>query len=91
MKVLCVNAGSSTLKFRLYEMPEEKLLMKGNVERIGLSGGMYSIRIGDTKIEKDAYIPDHAEAINILLTELVENKIIHINEAGITWENKLKD
>ena len=76
MKILCVNAGSSTLKFRLYEMPEEKLLMKGNVERIGLSGSMYSIRIGGEKIEKDAIIPDHAEAINILLKELVDNKII---------------
>ena len=70
MKILCVNAGSSTLKFRLYEMPEEKLLMKGNVERIGLSGSMYSIRIGGEKIEKDAIIPDHAEAINILLNIL---------------------
>lgn len=76
MKILCVNAGSSTLKFRLYEMPEEKMLMKGNVERIGLPDGMYSIRIGNEKIEKDASIPDHAEAINILLKELVDNKLI---------------
>lgn len=36
MKLLSVNAGSSSLKFRLYEMPEEKLLMKGMFERIGL-------------------------------------------------------
>mgnify|MGYP000112856617 CR=1 FL=1 len=77
MKILCVNAGSSTLKFRLYEMPEEKMLMKGNVERIGLPDGMYSIRIGNEKIEKDANIPDHAEAINILLKELVDNKLIN--------------
>ena len=76
MKILSVNAGSSTLKFRLYEMPEEKLLMKGNIERIGLSDSHYSIRIGDAKIEKEAEINDHSDAVQILLKELVDNKVI---------------
>ena len=49
MKVLSVNAGSSTLKFRLYEMPEEKVLMKGTMDRIGLDGSNLSIRIGEEK------------------------------------------
>ena len=52
MKVLSVNAGSSTLKFRLYEMPEEKVLMKGTMDRIGLDGSNLSIRIGEEKIQK---------------------------------------
>ena len=77
MKVLSVNAGSSSLKFRLYEMPEEKLLMKGNVERIGLEDSQYSIRIGNEKIEKDVEIADHNEAVKILLNELIENKLIN--------------
>ncbi len=77
MKVLSVNAGSSSLKFRLYEMPEEKLLMKGNVERIGLEDSQYSIRIGNEKIEKDVEITDHNEAVKILLNELIENKLIN--------------
>ena len=55
MKVLSVNAGSSTLKFRLYEMPEEKVLMKGTFDRIGLEGSNYSIRIGDEKIGKETF------------------------------------
>lgn len=76
MKILSVNAGSSTLKFRLYEMPEEKLLMKGNIERIGLSDSHYSIRIGEDKIEKEAEINDHSDAVQILLKELVDNKVI---------------
>lgn len=76
MKVLSVNAGSSTLKFRLYEMPEEKLLMKGNIERIGLNDSHYSIRIGESKIEKEAEIENHSDAVQILLEELVENKVI---------------
>ena len=49
MKLLSVNAGSSSLKFRVYEMPEEKLLMKGMFERIGLDGSSYNIRIGEEK------------------------------------------
>lgn len=77
MKVLSVNAGSSTLKFRLYEMPEEKLLMKGNIERIGLFDSHYSIRIGTDKIEKEADIENHEDAVQILLNELIENKVIN--------------
>ena len=76
MKLLSVNAGSSSLKFRLYEMPEEKLLMKGMFERIGLFGSCYSIRIGDEKISKDVPLKDHNEAVKILLEELINNKVI---------------
>ena len=76
MKLLSVNAGSSSLKFRLYEMPEEKLLMKGMFERIGLFGSCYSIRIGDEKISKDVPLKDHNEAVKILLDELISNRVI---------------
>ncbi len=76
MKLLSVNAGSSSLKFRLYEMPEEKLLMKGMFERIGLFGSCYSIRIGDEKISKDVPLKDHNEAVKILLEELINNRVI---------------
>ena len=76
MKLLSVNAGSSSLKFRLYEMPEEKLLMKGMFERIGLFGSCYSIRIGDEKISKDVPLKDHNEAVKILLDELINNRVI---------------
>ena len=50
MKILSVNAGSSSLKFRLYEMPEEKLLVKGMFERIGLEDSSYNLRLGEDKI-----------------------------------------
>ena len=76
MKLLSVNAGSSSLKFRLYEMPEEELLMKGMFERIGLFGSCYSIRIGDEKISKDVPLKDHNEAVMILLDELINNRVI---------------
>lgn len=76
MKLLSVNAGSSTLKFRLYEMPEEKILTKGNFERIGSSDGEYTIRVGDEKIHKMVELNDHNDAVKILLEELVSNHIV---------------
>lgn len=76
MKVLSVNAGSSTLKFRLYEMPEEIVLMKGTMDRIGMDGSNLSIRIGDEKIQKDVVLNDHEDAVNSLLKELLEQGVI---------------
>ena len=84
MKLLSVNAGSSSLKFRVYEMPEEKLLMKGMFERIGLDGSSYNIRIGEEKIQKEVEIPDHKTAVDILLDELLKQNIVsNLNEIGI--------
>lgn len=76
MKLLSVNAGSSTLKFRLYEMPEEKILTKGNFERIGTEEGDYTIRVGDEKVHKTAELRDHNDAVHILLEELVHHHIV---------------
>ena len=76
MKVLSINAGSSSIKFRVYEMPEEKLLMKGMFERIGIEGSSYNIRIGENKIQKEEVIKDHETAVSILLNELLEQNIV---------------
>ena len=76
MKLLSINAGSSTLKFRLYEMPEEKILTKGAFEWIGSDNGEYTIRVGDKKIHKEAQLDDHNDAVRILLEELVSNHIV---------------
>lgn len=76
MKLLSVNAGSSTLKFRLYEMPEESLIMKGQYERIGLEGSSYNLRIGDEKISALMELKDHKEAVNLLLQQLIEYQAI---------------
>jgi len=76
MKILSVNAGSSSLKFTLFEMPEGKELIGGYFERIGLDGSFYSIKINGEKTKKSADIKDHKEAVNVLVNELLENKII---------------
>ena len=77
MKILSVNAGSSTLKFRLYEMPKEKVLMKGTMDRIGLDGSNLSIRIGEEKVQKDVELNNHEDAVNALLKELLEQGVIN--------------
>ena len=76
MKLLSVNAGSSTLKFRLYEMPEEKLIIKGQYERIGLDGSCYNLKIGEKKLSSLVELKDHKDAVNLLLEHLLEYKVI---------------
>ena len=86
MKLLSINAGSSTLKFRLYEMPEENLLMKGMFERIGSHYSSYTIRVNDEKISKDVVLKNHNDAVKILLDEIVDSGIVssldEINAVG---------
>ena len=76
MKILSVNAGSSSLKFQMYEMPEEKVLISGVFERIGLDDGFYTIKINGEKIKKEKDLKDHSVAVQTLIDELLENKII---------------
>jgi len=76
MKLLSVNAGSSSLKFRLFEMPEEKVLMKGLFERIGDKGSFYEIKFNDQKIKKEVELKDHNDAVKYLIDEMLENKVI---------------
>ena len=78
MKILSVNAGSSSLKFQAYEMPEEKVLISGNFERIGsVNDSFYTIKINGEKIVKEASLANHEDAVNLLTKELLENKIVN--------------
>ena len=75
-KVMTINSGSSSLKFKLYEMPEEKVLCSGNAERIGLDEGIFTIKYGEEKLVKNLPIPTHAVAAKLVLDSLIELKII---------------
>ena len=77
MKILSVNAGSSSLKFQMYEMPEERVLISGVFERIGIENSMYTIKINGNKTSKNALLPTHKEAVKLLVNELIENKVIN--------------
>ena len=76
MKILSVNAGSSSLKFQMYEMPEESVLISGTFERIGIDGGFYTIKLNGEKIKKEKDLKDHSVAVETLINELLENKVI---------------
>ena len=72
MLVLSVNAGSSSLKFTGFMMPEEKNLISGYFERIGLKDSFYSIKINGEKIKKDAVLNTHEDAVKLLVEERKE-------------------
>ena len=76
MKVLAVNAGSSSLKFQMYEMPEEKVLISGVFERIGIGNSFYTIKLNEEKIRKDVELANHSVAVGFLTKELLENNIV---------------
>ena len=76
MKILAVNAGSSSLKFQMYEMPEEAVLISGTFERIGIGGSFYTIKINGEKTKKEKEFKSHSEAVATLIDELISNKVI---------------
>ena len=76
MKILSVNAGSSSLKFTAFEMPEEKALASGYFERIGIGESFYTIKMNGEKIRKEVDLPDHTTAFQILMQELIDLKIV---------------
>lgn len=76
VKVLSINAGSSSLKFQLFVMPEEEVLTSGIVERIGLEEGIFTIKFNGQKKTVNQPIPDHTLAAQLVLEALVEEKIV---------------
>lgn len=75
-KILAINAGSSSLKFQLIEMPEEEVITKGLVERIGLNDGVFTISVNGEKNKKVQDIPNHEVAVHLLLDQLISTGII---------------
>ncbi len=76
MKIIAVNAGSSSLKFQLLEMPTEKLLASGVVERIGINDSIFTIKYGDKSDKTIVDIPKHKVAVYMLLEKLVNLGIV---------------
>ena len=76
MKILTVNAGSSSLKFSMFELPESKELVNGLFERIGTGNGEYTIKFNGQKIKREKDFKNHFEAIEVLKEELITNNII---------------
>lgn len=86
MKILIINAGSSSLKYQLIDMDGEKLLLKGICERITMKGGSLTQKTADGKsftVKSD--MPTHKEAIELVLKALVDKEagaISSVSEIG---------
>ena len=76
MKFLCVNAGSSSFKFQLFEMPEEKVIISGYIEKIGLEDSFWNTKVNGEKIKGAKFLKNHDEAVEVLLNELIEHKAV---------------
>ncbi len=75
-KIMAINAGSSSLKFQLFDMPSENVITKGLVERIGMKDSVFTISVQDDKITETLNIPNHEVAVELLLEKLLQHKII---------------
>jgi len=82
MKILVINAGSSSLKYQLIDMDGEKCIAKGNCERIGLEGGLFSYENADGyEIDKEVYdMPNHTVAFGRVKAALTEGEGKVLNE-----------
>ena len=79
MKILVINAGSSSIKYQLIDMENEALLAKGMADRIGIAGGNFKQKVeGREDYKLDVHMNNHAEAIKIVLDTLTskENGVI---------------
>ncbi|MDE7106150.1 MAG: acetate kinase, partial [Anaeroplasmataceae bacterium] len=75
-KIMAVNAGSSSIKFQLLEMPAEAVIASGVMERIGLEEGIFTLKYDGKKEETHPVLPTHAEGVELLLHTLVEKGIV---------------
>lgn len=75
-KFLIINAGSSSLKFSLYNMPETIEIVNGYIEKIGNQDSFYTLKYEGKKIEKKKVILNHTDAVETMLEELLDNNFI---------------
>ena len=75
-KTIAINAGSSSLKWQLYEMPDEVVIAKGLIERIGLKDSCSTVKFNGTSDTQMLDIVDHTQAVTILLEDLKRHGII---------------
>lgn len=76
-KVLAINSGSSSFKYKLFAVPEEKVLAEGIADRVGIDGSSFEIKLANgEKHEEKVAIPDQETAVNLLLKALKEYKVV---------------
>lgn len=90
MKILVVNAGSSSLKFQLVEMPEEKVIISGYIEKVGIEWSFWNTKINGEKFKWEKNLKNHTEAVQVMLDELLKYKAIEsLDEIKWIWHRVL--
>lgn len=75
-KILAINAGSSSLKFQLIEMPEEEVIAKGLIERIGFTKSVFTLETAEHEETMTKDMANHDEAVKLLLSQLIASNVI---------------
>ena len=76
MKILTINAGSSSMKFSVMEIPENRELINGYFQRIGLDASFYDVKLNGEKLHRDVELPNHLVALECIKKELVDLGIV---------------
>ena len=76
MKILTINAGSSSMKFSVFELPEAKELISGYFQRIGIDNSFYDVKINGEKLHRDMDLPNHLVALEAIKKEIVELGVV---------------
>ena len=82
MKILVANLGSTSFKYRLLDMDDERQLARGAIDRIGAEQSNLTIEIGDNRQERSAHVPDHAEAVRQCFSQLTDPESGCIKDAS---------
>jgi acetate kinase len=82
MKILVANLGSTSFKYRLFEMQDERQLARGGIERIGAAESRCFVEIGGQRRELAAQVPDHAVAVRTCLEQLTDPQSGCLREAS---------
>ena len=82
MKILVANLGSTSFKYRLFDMADEKQLARGGIERIGASQSDCFVEIAGSRQELMAEVPDHAVAVRQCLQQLTDPKLGCLQDAA---------
>ena len=72
MKILVANAGSTSFKYRLFDMADESVLAEGRLERIGDPSSPVAHRMGDCAVETERHLPDYASAVREVIARLTD-------------------
>lgn len=75
--ILAINAGSSSLKFQVFEMVDERVIAKGLIERIGLGNPILTMTTNEERINIIEHVDNHEQAVKLLISMLVEKNVIH--------------